>query len=113
MRHQYWAVAERPGPNSQGTARILRQAQSRSQGLAGASLILIRELVMKSPWDPSQASVNALPLRSPNFTGRWAKSPLGLAGPNLSSPESRDMPGCSAVSAIIVPISILNLSPKD
>lgn len=68
---------------------------------------------MRSPWDSCQTGVCALPPRSPNFIRHWAKSPLSLAGPDLSSPTSKGMPGRSAVGAVIVPVSIPNPSLKD
>lgn len=37
-RHWYWAVAGRPGPNPQDTARILRQAAELVSGLGRGSL---------------------------------------------------------------------------
>lgn len=68
---------------------------------------------MRSPWDSCQTGVHAYPLRSPNFIGHWAQSPLRLAGPNLSNPTPRATAGYSALGAIIVSISILNPSQKD
>lgn len=79
--------------------------------MAGAAWILIRRAGNEEPLGPPPSECSCLPPEEPKFY--WAKSPLGLAGPNLSSPASKDMPGCSVAGAIITPISILNLSLKD
>lgn len=76
-------------------------------------LILIKGAGNEELLGPLPNRCPCSPLKSPNFFGRWAKSLLRLTGPNVSNPALRDMPCCSVVGAIIVPLSILNPSLED
>lgn len=68
---------------------------------------------MGSPGTPAKQVVMPFP-KEPKFYWALGREPaLGLAGLNLSSPASGEMPGCSAAGAIIAPISILHPSAQD